>query len=175
MLCHAQPAGHKIVSGYTPSKKMRPTTTSVIRKYLMRSAVCKRPPPGFPRPERTRVCIVLPGLHDAWRSGRPEWHSAPDGHAARVRIPQAMGPHPRDSKVEPLGFYSIRHRCATALISEGLPITAVARRLGHADAALMLRIYAKLMDSDQARCAAAFDSRFADRTKIEPRGLRDAA
>jgi integrase len=51
--------------------------------------------------------------------------------------------------------YTTRHTCATLLLRDGVPITAVAQRLGHRDASITLRHYAHCLEGDQGRAAEA--------------------
>ncbi len=52
-----------------------------------------------------------------------------------------------------LRFHDLRHLHATLLLQAGVPVHVVAARLGHADAAVTLRVYAHVL-SDQATGAA---------------------
>lgn len=56
---------------------------------------------------------------------------------------------------------SLRHTCASGLIAAGVNILVVSRRLGHADAAMTLRVYSHLMPDDQDRAAEAIEKLFA--------------
>jgi integrase len=51
--------------------------------------------------------------------------------------------------------YTTRHTCATLLLRDGVPITAVAQRLGHRDASITLRCYCHALPGDQGRAAEA--------------------
>ncbi len=53
--------------------------------------------------------------------------------------------------------HSLRHLHASLLISEGLPITAVSKRLGHANAAITLTIYAHALDNGDAQATEAIE------------------
>jgi integrase len=47
-------------------------------------------------------------------------------------------------------FHTLRHSCATWLLHAGVDVVTVARRLGHADPGLVLRVYGHAMkDSDR--------------------------
>jgi integrase len=48
-------------------------------------------------------------------------------------------------------FHDLRHTSASWLLSEGVSIRAVAARLGHANPAITLRVYAHVMPADDAR------------------------
>ncbi len=61
-----------------------------------------------------------------------------------------------------LRWHDLRHCFASMLVAEGLDVVFVSRQLGHADAAITLRVYAKLFDrarhADAAR--AAMEARY---------------
>jgi integrase len=52
--------------------------------------------------------------------------------------------------------YTLRHTGASLLLSAGVNVLVVSRRLGHRDAAMTLRVYSHLMPDDQAKAAAVF-------------------
>ncbi|HVL14796.1 MAG TPA: site-specific integrase [Gemmata sp.] len=60
---------------------------------------------------------------------------------------------------ERIRFHDLRHTHASALIAAGASIKAVSRRLGHADVAITLRVYAHVMPDD-AKLASLSGSRF---------------
>ena len=55
---------------------------------------------------------------------------------------------------ERIRFHELRHTHASALIAAGASIKAVSRRLGHADVAITLRVYAHLMPDDDVKLAS---------------------
>lgn len=59
------------------------------------------------------------------------------------------------SKVKRIRLYDLRHTCASLLLQAGVNIKVVADRLGHADPALTLRIYAHALPSMQESAAIA--------------------
>ncbi len=54
-----------------------------------------------------------------------------------------------------LSFHGLRHSCASILIARGVPLTVVARQLGHANPNITATIYAHLLDESQLDDAAA--------------------
>lgn len=58
-------------------------------------------------------------------------------------------------------FHALRHTHASQLIDAGVDICTIAKRLGHADAAITLRVYAHLFRQDDSKAAAAIDAAFA--------------
>ena len=62
--------------------------------------------------------------------------------------PPILAPHAR--------LHDLRHVHATILLLAGVPVHVVADRLGHADAAITLRVYAHVLHDDAARVADVF-------------------
>jgi integrase len=56
-----------------------------------------------------------------------------------------------------LGFHSLRHTHASALLRAREPITAVSKRLGHKDASITLKIYAHTMKGLDEELASTTD------------------
>jgi integrase len=59
-----------------------------------------------------------------------------------------------------LRFHDLRHSHASGLIAAGHSIKAVSRRLGHADIAMTLKVYAHLMPDDDAKLASGAGTLF---------------
>jgi integrase len=59
-----------------------------------------------------------------------------------------------------INFHALRHTCATALLESGEDVKAVSERLGHADVATTLRMYAHVTPTMQKRAAAKADRLF---------------
>jgi len=57
-------------------------------------------------------------------------------------------------------FHGLRHTHASQLISEGVDIVTVSKRLGHAKPDITLRIYAHLFQKDDGKAAAAINAIF---------------
>ena len=62
--------------------------------------------------------------------------------------PKAQLPHAR--------LHDLRHLHATTLLLSGVPVHVVAARLGHADPAITLRVYAHVIRSAEAAAADIF-------------------
>jgi integrase len=82
-----------------------------------------------------------------------------DQHNVRRRgLEKAVG----GAKIEAVRFQELRHTFASIMIGQGHDVVFVSRQLGHANAAITLRIYAHLFDqqskADEAR--AALEERF---------------
>ena len=68
-------------------------------------------------------------------------------------------------------WHSLRHASASLLIAAGVDVATVARRLGHADPGVTLRVYSKMFAKDDSAAAAAIDRRRARRlaaTAVRP-------
>ncbi|MFB4311964.1 tyrosine-type recombinase/integrase [Actinomadura sp. GTD37] len=64
--------------------------------------------------------------------------------------------------VEPLPharLHDLRHVHATTLLLAGVPVHVVAARLGHADPAITLRVYAHVVNEQLAEAATIFADR----------------
>ena len=58
-------------------------------------------------------------------------------------------------------FHALRHTHASVLISAGLDVVTVSRRLGHASPALTLSVYSHLFKNNDDEVAAALDDALA--------------
>lgn len=61
--------------------------------------------------------------------------------------------------------YTFRHTMASVLLSAGVSVLIVSRRLGHGDAAMTLRVYAHLMAGDAGKAADAMGGAFGESAK----------
>lgn len=57
-----------------------------------------------------------------------------------------------------VGFHALRHTHASMLIAANVDIVEISKRLGHADPAITLKIYAHLFRSDDSKSAAAINA-----------------
>lgn len=64
----------------------------------------------------------------------------------------------RNRKLPKVTFHALRHSHASALISAGLDVVSVSRRLGHASPALTLSVYSHLFTNTDDKAAAAIDA-----------------
>jgi integrase len=55
-------------------------------------------------------------------------------------------------------FHGLRHTHASMLIDRDVDVVTIARRLGHASAAITLKVYAHLFRKDDGKAAAAIDA-----------------
>jgi len=64
----------------------------------------------------------------------------------------------RKAGIKDASMHSLRHTHASALLSRGVPLSAVAARLGHSDQTTTLRIYSHALRDDDRRAADAWDA-----------------
>jgi integrase len=57
---------------------------------------------------------------------------------------------------------------ASQLLSRGLPIPTVSKRLGHANPSITLRLYAHALESDELIAAKRWDDSLAGIVKLHP-------
>ncbi|MGN6175423.1 MAG: tyrosine-type recombinase/integrase [Streptosporangiaceae bacterium] len=65
------------------------------------------------------------------------------------------GPRPKDP-LPHARLHDLRHLHATTLLLSGVPVHVVAARLGHADPAITLRVYAHVIRTAEAAAADIF-------------------
>ena len=66
-----------------------------------------------------------------------------------------QGPRPKDP-LPHARLHDVRHLHATTLLLSGVPVHVVAARLGHADPAITLRVYAHMIRSAETAAADIF-------------------
>lgn len=97
---------------------------------------------------------------------RPEGgYYSPDRVGARVS--ELM----KKTGLEGVSLHSLRHTHVSELLSKGVPITTVAKRLGHANANVTLAIYAHALEADELAAAKIWDDAMAnviDANKRQP-------
>jgi integrase len=64
----------------------------------------------------------------------------------------------KKAKITDASLHSLRHSHASNLISRGVPLPAVAARLGHADPAITARVYSHAIPADDQRAADEWDT-----------------
>ncbi len=73
----------------------------------------------------------------------------------RAHNEPGQGPHRKD-QLPHARLHDLRHLHATTLLLSGVPVHVVAARLGHADPAITLRVYAHVIRSAEAAAADIF-------------------
>jgi integrase len=87
----------------------------------------------------------------------------PDGHyyspdRVGARVVELM----KKAGIEGVSLHSLRHTHASELLSNGVPIPTVAKRLGHANANVTLSIYAHALEADELAAAKIWNDAMAD-------------
>lgn len=82
--------------------------------------------------------------HKPRKGGRPKKDAPPQPSRQRLSLVP-----------DGLRFHDLRHSHASILLSAGESLKAVSQRLGHADPAMTLRVYAHCMPADDARLAGS--------------------
>ena len=68
----------------------------------------------------------------------------------------------RDLDISNVRLHDLRHFAATQLLAAGVPVRTVAGRLGHANAATTLNVYAHVLESSDEEAAGVLGRLFAD-------------
>jgi integrase len=66
-----------------------------------------------------------------------------------------------------ISLHSLRHTHASQLLSQGVPIPTVSKRLGHANPSITLRLYCYALESDELAAAKRWDDAYADVVEID--------
>ena len=61
-----------------------------------------------------------------------------------------------------ISLHSMRHSHASQLLSQGVPIPTVSKRLGHANPSITLKLYSHALESDELDAAKRWDDAYAD-------------
>ena len=120
-----------------------PSAISVLRDHRVRQLE-RRLALGLGRPSaETLVFSNLDGSPLSPRKLSREW----------LRVCVALGS-------PPVMFHALRHTHASALISAGLDVVAISRRLGHANPTVTLNVYAHLFVRTDTAAATAIEAVF---------------
>lgn len=77
-----------------------------------------------------------------------------DGTAIPPRSASQMFTHRADAASLPrIGLHGLRHTWATLALRAGAPVKVVSQRIGHADPAVTMQVYAHALEGDDARAA----------------------
>jgi integrase len=95
-----------------------------------------------------------------WQGGHDLLATEPDGSPVYPQtITRRFQSLCRSAGVPVIRLHDVRHSYATAALASGVPVKVLSRRLGHADIAVTLRVYAHVLPGDDeaaALTAAAF-------------------
>ena len=62
------------------------------------------------------------------------------------------------ANVKKIRIHDFRHSHATILLSKGLPVTVISKRLGHSDIAMTLNVYSHYIQNDENRVIEVINS-----------------
>jgi hypothetical protein len=66
-----------------------------------------------------------------------------------------------------VSLHTIRHTHASHLLSEGVPIPTVSKRLGHTNPTITLKLYSHALESDELAAPQRWDDAFADVVEVD--------
>ncbi len=105
------------------------------------------------------LCEAKDSLDHVFTNAGALWTRSAFYDAWTARLKQAGLPH--------YHFHALRHTCATALLRDGMYLTAVSRRLGHSKPSVTLDLYSSFLPTDQAALVRSFGERLA-RNRSQP-------
>lgn len=70
------------------------------------------------------------------------------------RFSQMFRRHVRDAGLPPIRLHDLRHTHASIALRAGVPLKVISERLGHADVAFTMNVYAHAIPGMQAEAAA---------------------
>ncbi len=159
--------GHRVEgttkSGRSRSVSIDPGTVEILRGHAERQAKeCERAS-GSWRESRHVFRTEM---------GTPLYGEAP-GSVLRAAVRDFNEANPT-KQLPPMRLHDLRHVHATLLLKAGVPVHVVAARLGHADPAITLRVYAHVLPVQASEVASLFAAAMADSGTPEATELADA-
>lgn len=121
---------------------------------------------GRRRIDLSRYTMAALGVHRermlAEGHCRPETHVFCDTHGGWLRksnfLRRSFYPAMKRAGIKGVTFHGLRHSCASLLLADGERVKTVSERLGHANSAMTLNVYAHVMAGAQAQAAARMDA-----------------
>ncbi len=102
-------------------------------------------------------------MGEGWQGGHDLVVTEPDGSALHPQVlSRRFHAATKAAGLPVIRLHDVRHSYATAALGAGVPVKVLSRRLGHADIAVTLRVYAHVLPGDDeaaAATAAAFIGR----------------
>ncbi len=109
------------------------------------------------REHRKRQAAEQLAAGPLWRGTGDQVFAAAGGAALFPDTVSALMPKlVRQAGLPPSRLHDLRHLHATTLLLAGVPVHVVAAQLGHADAAITLRVYAHVLREQAAGVADVF-------------------
>lgn len=89
-----------------------------------------------------------------WQGGHDLVATEPDGSAIHPQVfSRRFAAVVKRVGLPPIRLHDVRHSYATAALAAGVPVKVLSKRLGHADIAVTLRVYAHVMPGDDEAAA----------------------
>ena len=159
--------GHRVEgttkSGRSRSVSIDPGTVEILRGHAERQAKERERASGSWRESRHVFRMEM---------GTPLYGEAP-GSVLRAAVRDFNEANPT-KQLPPMRLHDLRHVHATLLLKAGVPVHVVAARLGHADPAITLRVYAHVLPVQASEVASLFAAAMADSGTPEATELADA-
>ena len=95
------------------------------------------------------IAIAGAAMLQPWPASGAGWYGP--AIAGRGEVAERIG-------MPEITFHSLRHSHASQLISSGVDIMTISRRLGHAKPSVTLAIYAHMFSSDDRKAAAVINA-----------------
>jgi integrase len=70
-----------------------------------------------------------------------------------------------------ISLHALRHGHASQLLSDGVPIPTISKRLGHTNPTITLNLYSHALDSDELAAAQRWEQAFAMMSRFTPTPL----
>jgi integrase len=95
-------------------------------------------------------------MGEGWQDGDDRVATEPDGSAVHPNtLSRRFKMMTKDAALPAIRLHDVRHSYATAALSSGVNVKVVSKRLGHADIAVTLRVYAHVLPGDDEAAASA--------------------
>ena len=85
---------------------------------------------------------------------------------ARTTIGRKKNKYCKLANVKQIKIHDFRHSHATLLLSRGVPITVISKRLGHADISMTLNVYSHLVPEDEDKAIISISKLNEEKIKI---------
>jgi integrase len=93
-------------------------------------------------------------MGSGWRGGHDLVVTEPDGSAVHPQVfSRRFTAIVKRAGLPAIRLHDVRHSYATAALAAGVPVKVLSQRLGHADIAVTLRVYAHVLPGDDAAAA----------------------
>lgn len=90
--------------------------------------------------------------------GKPVFCSADGNYLFKSNTRKTFAGLIRRAGVPTIRFHDLRHTSVSLLLSHGINVKILSKRIGHSDIAITLRTYAHLMPDDEAKAAKVVES-----------------